>query len=139
MKIKAKDLEGFEDAKDVYEEEDNEPLEREVLPYFKDPKLKISIWTVIKDSIGKDISKMTVPVYFNEPTNLLQRCANALEYHEMLDIAMAQQDSLRRLAYVAAFSVTMVTSIEKSTTKPFNPLLHETYELVTPKMKFLAE
>ena len=25
---------------------------------FKDPKLKISIWTVIRDSIGKDISKL---------------------------------------------------------------------------------
>jgi hypothetical protein len=29
-----------------------EPKERKVLPYFKDPKLKISVWTIIKDSIG---------------------------------------------------------------------------------------
>ena len=44
---------------------------RDVLPFFKDPKVKISIWTIIKDSIGKDLSKMSVPVYFNSPLSLL--------------------------------------------------------------------
>ena len=38
---------------------------------FKDPKLKISIWTVIRDSFGKVISKLTVPVFFNGPFSLL--------------------------------------------------------------------
>lgn len=51
--------------------EDMDPLERDVLPYFKDPKTKISIWTILKDSIGKDITKLSVPVYFNDPTNIL--------------------------------------------------------------------
>lgn len=55
-----------------YDEE--EAKERELLPYFKDPKVKISVWTIIKDSIGKDIAKMSVPVYFNEPTGFLQKC-----------------------------------------------------------------
>ena len=50
---------------------EDDPPERDVLPYFKDPKIKISIWTIIKDSISTDISKISVPVYFNEPTNLL--------------------------------------------------------------------
>ena len=45
---------------------------RDSLPFFKDPKIKFSLWTIIKDSIGKDISKMTVPVYFNSPLSLLQ-------------------------------------------------------------------
>jgi hypothetical protein len=48
------------------------PEVRDTLPFFKDPKVKISIWTIIKDSIGKDLSKMTVPVYFNSPLSLLQ-------------------------------------------------------------------
>ena len=52
--------------------EDEEPLEREELPWLKDPNAKISMWTIIKDSIGKgDLSKMSVPVYFNDPTSLL--------------------------------------------------------------------
>jgi hypothetical protein len=33
--------------------------------------MKVSIWAIIKDSIGKDLSKMSVPVYFNDPTGLL--------------------------------------------------------------------
>jgi hypothetical protein len=48
-----------------------EPIERMELPWFKDPNIKVSIWAIIKDSIGKDISKLSVPVYFNDPTSLL--------------------------------------------------------------------
>ena len=51
--------------------EDNEPQERDQLPWFKDPNVKVSIWAILKDSIGKDISKISVPVYFNDPTSLL--------------------------------------------------------------------
>lgn len=59
----------FDEEEDDYDEE---PLEREELPWLKDPNAKMSIWTVIKDSIGKgDLSKMSVPVYFNDPTSLL--------------------------------------------------------------------
>ncbi len=68
--------------------EPDDPPEREVLPYFKDPKLKISIWTIIKDSLGKDITKMSVPVYFNDPTNILQKCAASMEYNNILDLAI---------------------------------------------------
>ena len=53
------------------EVEQMDPPERFILPYFKDPKVKISIWTILKDSIGKDITKMSVPVYFNDPMNIL--------------------------------------------------------------------
>jgi hypothetical protein len=55
------------------------------LPFFKDPKVKISIWAILKDSIGKDITKITVPVYFNEPLSLLQRTAAPIEYADLLD------------------------------------------------------
>lgn len=64
------------------------PAERDTLPYYKDPKVKISIWTIIKDSIGKDITKMSVPVYFNDPTNILQKCATSMEYNSLLDQAL---------------------------------------------------
>lgn len=110
-----------------------------MLPFFKDPKIKISIWTIIKDAIGKDLSKMSVPVYFNDPTSILQKCATSMEYNSLLDVAIQQHDSLRRLAYIAAYSMTLLTCIERNTTKPFNPLLGETYELVNSKFKFIAE
>jgi|LauGreDrversion4_2_1035121.scaffolds.fasta_scaffold149817_2 hypothetical protein len=49
----------------------DDPPTRTELPFFKDPKIKISIWTILKDSIHKDISRMSVPVYFNQPLGIL--------------------------------------------------------------------
>ena len=49
----------------------SDPKERDLLPYFKDPNMKVSMYALVKDSVGKDFSKMSVPVYFNEPLNLL--------------------------------------------------------------------
>jgi hypothetical protein len=69
-------------------EEPQDPIERKELPWFKDPKIKISVWTIIKDSIGKDITKMSVPVYFNDPVNILQKCATSMEYCDLLDKAI---------------------------------------------------
>ncbi len=128
-----------EELKECNEVIVEKPAERDLLPYFKDPKVKISVWTIIKDSLGKDITKMSVPVYFNDPTNILQKCAASMEYNSLLDQALLQKDSLRRLAYVSAYSMTLLTSIERNSTKPFNPLLGETFELVTPTYKFIAE
>lgn len=62
-----------------------------------------------------------------------------MEYNSLLDKALLQKDSLRRLAFVSAYSMTLLTSIERNSTKPFNPLLGETFELVTPGFKFIAE
>jgi hypothetical protein len=54
------------------------------LPAEKDPQMKVSLWNIIKDSISQDISKITVPVYFNEPLSILQKQAQTLEYHYLL-------------------------------------------------------
>jgi hypothetical protein len=47
---------------------------------------------VIRDSIGKDISKLTVPVFFNGPFSLLQQCAISMEYSEIIDQAALIKD-----------------------------------------------
>lgn len=127
------------DIEEIKEYEVEDPSERDVLPYFKDPKVKISIWTILKDSIGKDISKLSVPVYFNDPLNILQKCCNSMEYNDLLDLAIADPDPFRRLALVAIYSITMLSTVERSSTKPFNPLLGETFEYVCPKFRFIAE
>lgn len=46
---------------------------RTTLPYLRPPKLKFSIWSIIKNAIGKDLTKFSVPVYFNEPISMLQK------------------------------------------------------------------
>lgn len=58
-----------------------EPFEwRTQLPYKKDPKDKPSVWTVLKDAVGKDLSRFCVPVYFNEPISMVQKVAEIMEY-----------------------------------------------------------
>ena len=76
---------GGEETKGVQEDNDeDEPEERSELPWLKDPSVKVSFWAIFKDSIGKDISKLSAPVYFNDPTSLLQKCAQSMEYNSLL-------------------------------------------------------
>jgi hypothetical protein len=86
--------------------------------------------------IGKDMTKMTLPVSFNEPTSLLQRVAEDMEYTDLLDTAAQRTDSTERLLYVAAFAASEYASTTGRVAKPFNPLLAETYEYVRPDKGF---
>lgn len=47
----------------------------------------VSLWSMIKDNIGKDLTKVCLPVYFNEPVSSLQKCFEDLEYSYLLDRA----------------------------------------------------
>lgn len=97
-----------------------------------DDRPKISLWGILKSMIGKDMTKMTLPVSFNEPTSLLQRVAEDLEYTDLLDIAADRSDSMERLVYVASYAASEYASTIGRVAKPFNPLLGETFEYVRP-------
>jgi hypothetical protein len=101
------------------------------LPHLRPPKLKVSFWTILKDLIGKDLTRITMPVYFNEPLSMCQKLAETVEYNEVLDRAAQETDPLRRMAYVAIYNISRYAHMADRSTKPFNPLLGETYELVT--------
>ncbi|CAB4396805.1 unnamed protein product [Rhizophagus irregularis] len=110
---------------------------RERLPLDqKSLRPEVSLWSILKNSIGKDLSKITLPVYFNEPTSMLQRMAEDMEYSELLDSASRQQNSAERILYVAAFAMSNYSSTVGRIAKPFNPLLGETYEYVRPDKAF---
>jgi hypothetical protein len=47
----------------------------------------VSLWSMIKDNIGKDLTKVCLPVYFNEPLSSLQKCFEEMEYSHLLDQA----------------------------------------------------
>jgi hypothetical protein len=64
---------------------DDEAMERTILPWLKDPNIKISLWSIFKDNLGKDMSRISVPVYFNDPSSLLQKAASSMEYNYLLD------------------------------------------------------
>jgi hypothetical protein len=59
--------------------------------------------------------------------------AESMEYSELLDSAAKSKDSIERLIYITAFAVSGYSKYKyRSSRKPFNPLLGETYELVRP-------
>ena len=92
------------------------------------PNNSMSLWGIMKNCIGKDLSKIPLPVNFNEPVSMLQRLAEEFEYSECLDLAAKATDQWEQLAYVAAFTVSSYAGTSNRTSKPFNPLLGETYE-----------
>jgi hypothetical protein len=103
---------------------------RTELPADKDTKAKINLFKLLKDAIGKDLSRITLPVQLCEPISLLQRLAEDFEYAELLNKAAAEKNSLMRMLCVAAFAVSGYSSTTDRLAKQFNALLGETYELV---------
>uniref|UniRef100_A0A8C8SC84 Oxysterol-binding protein n=1 Tax=Pelusios castaneus TaxID=367368 RepID=A0A8C8SC84_9SAUR len=91
----------------------------------------ISLWNILRNNIGKDLSKVVMPVELNEPLNTLQRLCEELEYSELLDKAAHTPNPFERMVYVAAFAVSAyASSYYRAGSKPFNPVLGETYECV---------
>uniref|UniRef100_A0AAX7VM44 PH domain-containing protein n=1 Tax=Astatotilapia calliptera TaxID=8154 RepID=A0AAX7VM44_ASTCA len=89
----------------------------------------IGIMTILYNNIGKDLSRVSMPVALNEPLSLLQRLSEELEYSELLDIASNIDDPYERMVYVAAFSISgYAWASWRNRYKPFNPVLGETYE-----------
>ncbi|EFA08460.1 oxysterol-binding protein 1 isoform X1 [Tribolium castaneum] len=92
------------------------------------PHYPLNLWSIMKNCIGKDLSKIPMPVNFSEPLSMLQRLTEDYEYAETLDVAAKCTDPCEQLAYVAAFTISAYSTTSSRTGKPFNPLLGETYE-----------
>lgn len=94
---------------------------------------EVSLFGLLKKNMGKDISKISMPISLNEPLSQLQTMAEGLEYSELLDQAAKTKDSMERLLLVTVFAISTYSVVKyRSSRKPFNPLLGETYELVRP-------
>ncbi|XP_017287709.1 oxysterol-binding protein-related protein 7 isoform X3 [Kryptolebias marmoratus] len=102
---------------------------RTTLPASGSDNSHIGIMTILYNNIGKDLSRVSMPVALNEPLSLLQRLSEELEYPELLDIANRTDDPYERMVYVAAFSISgYAWATWRNRYKPFNPVLGETYE-----------
>uniref|UniRef100_A0A8D1GBB9 Oxysterol-binding protein n=1 Tax=Sus scrofa TaxID=9823 RepID=A0A8D1GBB9_PIG len=95
-----------------------------------------SIWSILRKCIGMELSKITMPVIFNEPLSFLQRLTEYMEHTYLIHKASSLADPVERMQCVAAFAVSAVASQWERTGKPFNPLLGETYELVRDDLGF---
>ncbi|KAK1378261.1 oxysterol-binding protein-related protein 2A [Heracleum sosnowskyi] len=119
-------------------------VRRKRLPDPVEKEKGVSLWSMIKDMVGKDLSRVCLPVYFNEPISSLQKCFEELEYSYLLDRAYEhgkEGNSLLRILNVAAFAVSGYASSDGRHCKPFNPMLGETYEADYPDkgLRFFSE
>uniref|UniRef100_H2RXS5 Oxysterol-binding protein n=1 Tax=Takifugu rubripes TaxID=31033 RepID=H2RXS5_TAKRU len=96
----------------------------------------VSIWSILKKCIGMELSKIAMPVIFNEPLSFLQRLSEYMEHTHLIHRANTTTDSIERMKCVAAFAVSAVASQWERTGKPFNPLLGETFELIKEDLGF---
>ncbi|XP_064389026.1 oxysterol-binding protein-related protein 3-like isoform X2 [Halichondria panicea] len=115
---------------------------RSQLPCPKKDDGDLSLWGILRKNIGKDLSKISMPVSLNEPLSALQRLCEELEYSELLDQASRLDDVYDRMVRIAAFAMSSYAlSYHRVGRKPFNPILGETYEWVREDkgFKFIAE
>ncbi|XP_063562378.1 oxysterol-binding protein-related protein 7 isoform X1 [Gorilla gorilla gorilla] len=118
------------------------PPRRRCLPAASGPGADVSLWNILRNNIGKDLSKVSMPVQLNEPLNTLQRLCEELEYSSLLDQASRIADPCERMVYIAAFAVSAYSSTyHRAGCKPFNPVLGETYECERPDrgFRFISE
>jgi len=99
----------------------------------------VNFFKILKDAIGKDITRFCVPVYFNEPLSMLQKMAESLGNQHLLQEAGREPSSIRRMALVAAYCIGTYAGTEHRISKPFNPILGETYELFGDDFRMIAE
>ncbi|CAF0738834.1 unnamed protein product [Rotaria sordida] len=115
---------------------------RRKLPSLMLDRSSYSIFSVLKQAIGKDLTRFSIPVVWNEPLSLLQRLSECLEHSSLLDQAALADTSIERFHLITAFIVSHLSSHLERTSKPFNPLLGETFELKNEKdapFHFIAE
>ncbi len=65
------------------------------------PNLSISLWSIVKNSIGKDLTKIPVPVNFSEPLSMLQRLTEDFEYSDILHHAAQVEDDCEQVRTVS--------------------------------------
>ncbi|POI34352.1 hypothetical protein CIB84_001896, partial [Bambusicola thoracicus] len=132
---------------------------RTCLPAPSPDTSNINLWNILRNNIGKDLSKVSMPVELNEPLNTLQHLCEELEYSELLDKAAETDDPYERMGrqgkvvkglgsdvaehlccslaqphstvLIAAFAASGYASTYfRAGSKPFNPVLGETYECI---------
>ncbi|CAF4255053.1 unnamed protein product [Rotaria magnacalcarata] len=72
---------------------------------------------------------LTVISTLMKPLSFLQRLSEGLEYSSLLDQAASANTSIERFHCITAFIVSNLSTHLERTSKPFNPLLGETFEL----------
>ncbi|TKR67670.1 hypothetical protein L596_023785 [Steinernema carpocapsae] len=86
------------------------------------------LWTILKNAIGKDLTRIPLPVDFNEPLSFIQRMTECMESSSLLTEAAKCSDPAMQMCHVAAFVLSSWSNSPYRLSKPFNALWGETYE-----------
>eukprot|EP00917_Polyrhabdina_sp_WS-2016_P007982 GHVP01017868.1.p1 GENE.GHVP01017868.1~~GHVP01017868.1.p1 ORF type:complete len:592 (-),score=93.74 GHVP01017868.1:2522-4297(-) len=141
------DLSDFFDAEEasdawghVIPQEEEEPtiIRRKSLPFAR-TNIRYSMWSFLKNCVGKDLSRIPLPVLLNEPISFLQRLGENFQYEDLLVRAHREQGANERLLFVTIFALSPFASALGRTFKPFNPMLSETFEQTHRGFFFVSE
>lgn len=113
---------------------------RDALPALIPENQSYSLWQILKSAIGKDLTKITMPIWLNEPISMLQKIAEVVNQAKIMDQAMAiKNDDCKRLGLIAIFLLSQYSEVVGRVRKPFNPILGETYEIIQPNFRMCCE
>ena len=73
---------------------------RNVLPAVA-PAIDFSVWAILKNCIGKDLSRISMPVFLNEPLSMLQRVAESIDKTIFFRKILECEDPLVRIQMIA--------------------------------------
>ena len=139
-KIEAELTNGYNEMKmEVFIKKSNIGFQRIKIGNLVDPNNKIKFLSLIKDLIGKDLTRFAVPAYLCEPLSMLQRTSEVWEYREILKSALNEDCPLSRFVKVFSFLYIQYSCTTGRNKKPFNPLLGETFEYEAEDFRLLAE
>lgn len=93
------DVETTQPDKEVSNSLHSQITRRIKLPDPIEKEKGVSLWSIIKDNVGKDLTRVCLPVYFNEPISSLQKCCEDLEYSYLLDRAYEYGKAVRYTSF----------------------------------------
>ena len=123
----------FEDAECGEDE-----IRRVSLPMLRIPKKPKNFWDSIKETINLTYEQILVPLKYYEPLSLLQRQSEEFLFMKILKKAAESETVDKCLAYILAY-IAAGFRMNKRLTKPFNPIIGETFELYAEGSSVLFE
>ena len=114
------------------------------LPFILPPDHTIPVWKILSKVIKTDMTKVSLPVILSEPLNSLQRSVEIIDGWDLIEKIVkgkspfnnspedTTEDSCYRLALCTVLELSHFIMMRQRLKKPFNPILGETFEYVTP-------
>lgn len=116
------------------------PERRNTLPNKGKPTFSMARALGMVKKMGHgNLSNISLPVFINEPTTILQKTAEIGVFSELYLEALKQEDPVRRMLYVVTNIAGSAVNVTGRTSKPFITMLGETFEMVTDKYRYYGE